>query len=101
VDLKPINIFVTGENQFKIADLGFIALSSLKYSSLPDKYRSDYTAPEIQDAFSMLNTTMDVYALGLVLYQVFATAPVVGISASAGKGFGFVIVLDALIQYLS
>ncbi len=71
VDLKPDNIFVTGENAYRIGDLGFIALNSLKYTSLPDKYRSAYTAPEITDAYSTLNTTLDVYAVGLILYQIY------------------------------
>lgn len=71
VDLKPSNIFITGDKEYKIGDLGFVRLSSLKYASLPDKYRSLYTAPELEDAFAALNETMDIYAVGLILYQVF------------------------------
>lgn len=71
VDLKPGNIFMPGEQEFYLGDLGFVALDSLKYASLPDRYRSVYTAPEVSDAYSQLNTTMDIYALGLVLYQVY------------------------------
>ncbi len=71
VNLKPENIYCVGDNGYRIGDLGFVKLDSLKYTSLPDRYRSAYTAPEISDAFSSLNTTLDVYAAGLVLYQVF------------------------------
>lgn len=71
VDLKPENIYLTDDNEYRIGDLGFIKLDSLKYASLPDRYRSAYTPPEIADAFSALNTTMDTYALGLILYQAF------------------------------
>ena len=71
VDLKPDNIYLTGENTYRIGDIGFLKLDSLKYASLPERYRSQYTAPEIADAFSSLNTTMDVYAAGLILYQAF------------------------------
>lgn len=71
VDLKPNNVFVTGERLYRIGDIGFIPLDSLKYASLPDKYLSEYTPPEINDAFSSLNTTMDTYAAGLILYQAY------------------------------
>jgi serine/threonine protein kinase len=70
-DLKPSNIFRSDMQGFHIGDLGFISLSSLKYASLPEKYRSSYTAPEISDALSTLNDTIDIYALGLTLYQVY------------------------------
>lgn len=71
VALKPSNIFVTDDQNYRIGDLGFIRLESLPYAFLPDKYRSAYTAPEIADAFSSLNTTIDIYAAGLILYQAY------------------------------
>ena len=71
VDLKPENIFLTDTRGYCIGDLGLMSLSSLKFASLPEKYRSVYTAPEITDAYSSLNDTIDVYALGMVLYQVY------------------------------
>ncbi len=71
VDLKPENIFLTDRQEYRIGDIGFIGLDSLKYASLPDRYRSVYTAPEITDAYSDLNATLDIYAAGLVLYQVY------------------------------
>lgn len=71
VDLKPENIYLTTDNGYRIGDIGFLKLDSLRYASLPDRYRSAYTAPELSDPLSPLNTTIDVYAVGLVLYQAF------------------------------
>ena len=67
VDLKPSNIFICDDHEYRIGDLGFIPLASLKYASLPDKYHSAYTAPEVTDAYSALNATLDIYAAGLIL----------------------------------
>lgn len=71
VDLKPGNVFLTGNNEYKVGDLGFVKLDSLKYASLPDRYRSAYTPPEIKDAFSPISETADIYAIGLILYQAY------------------------------
>lgn len=70
-DLKPNNVYISGEQEYRIGDIGFIKLDSLKYASYPDAYRSAYTAPEVTDAYSALNTTIDIYALGVILYQVY------------------------------
>ena len=70
-DLKPGNVYITEDNEYRIGDLGFLKLDNLKYASLPDKYRSAYTPPEIADAYASLNTTVDIYALGLILYQAY------------------------------
>ena len=70
-DLKPSNVYVTADKEYRIGDLGFIRLDSLAYACLPDKYRSAYTAPELADTFAILNKTIDTYAVGLILYQVY------------------------------
>ncbi len=71
VDLKPENIMISDTRGYLIGDLGFLSLKSLRHASLPDKYRSAYTAPEIQDAYSTLNSTLDIYAVGRILSLVF------------------------------
>lgn len=71
VAVSPDTVYYIEDKGFKIGDIGFIPLNSLKYASLPDRYRSNYTPPEIDDAYAAINTTVDVYAVGLLLYQVF------------------------------
>lgn len=71
VNLKPSNIFLSKEKQYKIGDLGFVKLDSLAYTSLPGKYRSPYAPSEVQDDMKTLNETVDTYAVGMILYQIF------------------------------
>ena len=71
VDLKPSNIFISDDKDYLIGDLGFISMDSMKYAALPSKYRSCYSAPELHDMFSTISPTADIYALGLILYQVY------------------------------
>lgn len=70
-DLKPSNIFISETKEYRIGDLGLMELEGLELASLPGKYRSAYSAPELQDEMVSPNTTMDTYALGLILYQIF------------------------------
>ncbi|MBE6977143.1 MAG: hypothetical protein E7438_00670 [Ruminococcaceae bacterium] len=71
VDLKPSNIFHSEEQGYRIGDVGFAAISSLPYSSLPNSFRSAYSAPEMLEEMAVISDTADVYALGMVLYQVY------------------------------
>lgn len=71
VDLKPSNIFISDEREYRIGDLGFMKLDSLKFSSLPRKYCSRYTAPEALDVMRTLNDTVDTYSVGMLLYQIY------------------------------
>ena len=71
VNLKPSNIFLTRTKEFRISDLGFIHMDSLAYASMPGKYRSPYSPPEARDDMKTLNTTVDTYAAGMILYQVY------------------------------
>lgn len=71
VDLKPSNIFINEKNEYCVGDLGFVRLDSLKYASMPDKYRSAYTAPELEDILAPMNETVDIYSIGMILYQIY------------------------------
>ena len=70
LDLKPSNIFLSEEKSYRIGDLGFAKLDSFSYTSLPGKYISQYTPPELHDPMSTLNDTVDTYALGMILYRI-------------------------------
>lgn len=70
-DLKPSNIYISNKKEYKIGDLGFIPLDALRFTPMPEKYRSSYTAPELMDDLSVLNETADTYSAGLILYQIF------------------------------
>ncbi len=71
VDTKPSNIFISEDKEYRVGDLGFVPMDSLKFSSMPGKYISRYTAPEVLDPMATVNETVDVYAIGLVLYQIY------------------------------
>lgn len=71
VDLKPGNIFISRDKTYRIGDLGFVELDSLQYTSLPGKYRSPYSPPEARNDLNTLNDTVDIYALGMILYQIY------------------------------
>lgn len=70
-DLKPSNVFISNKKEYKIGDLGFVPLDSLKFTPMPEKFRSNYTAPELLDDLAVLNETADTYSAGLILYQIF------------------------------
>lgn len=71
VDLKPSNIFVSEMKEYRIGDLGFLSLDTLRYASLPERYFSPYTPPELLDPMTPINLTVDTYAVGMILYQLY------------------------------
>ena len=71
VNLKPANVYLSKDKQYRIGDLGFVKLESLSFTSLPGKYRSLYAPAEVQDDMKTLNDTVDTYAVGMILYQIF------------------------------
>ena len=70
-DLKPGNIYISAQQEYRIGDIGFSKLSAMKYTSMPGKYISRYTPPELHDPLATLNPTVDTYALGMILYQIY------------------------------
>ena len=70
-DLKPGNIYITDKKEYRIGDLGFAKLSAMKYTSLPERYISRFTPPELHDPLATLNPTVDTYAVGMILYMIY------------------------------
>lgn len=62
---------MTPQRQFQVGDFGFLPLDHLTYATFPAKYRSPFAAPELFDDFGEMNGTIDLYALGMVLYLVY------------------------------
>lgn len=71
VNLKPTNVFVTEDKRYRIGDLGLLDRKTLHYQSLPDRYRSPYSPPELADPMASIDETADTYALGMILYQLY------------------------------
>lgn len=70
-DLKPGNVFITGQREYRIGDLGFAKLSAMKHTSINGTYISRFTPPELHDPLSTLNPTVDTYAVGMILYMIY------------------------------
>lgn len=72
-DVHPRNIFWgTGSNpHFLLGDLGVVQISELAYSAMPDASITEYTAPEVLSETASLSETMDIYSVGLVLYEIY------------------------------
>jgi non-specific serine/threonine protein kinase/serine/threonine-protein kinase len=71
-DLKPRNILVTPEGRVKLLDFGVAKLLDVVGGPAPDKtcapLTPDYAAPE-QLTGQSITTATDVYALGVVLFE--------------------------------
>ena len=66
-DIKPQNIFVTENGDFKLGDFG-IARRMQRTTGASRKGTEDYMAPEVY-LRRHYGTTVDIYSLGLVMYK--------------------------------
>ena len=70
-NLKPGNVFFSDTGRFLLGDFGLIPTEDMQYAVLPEQYRSGYTAPELRNYLGGLNTTVDIYSLGMILYRIY------------------------------
>src|SRR6185312_16589394 len=69
-DLKPANIMLDGRGQAVITDFGLASLTDQAQGAEVRSGTPAYMAPE-QLAGKEVTTRSDIYALGLVLYEIF------------------------------
>lgn len=69
-NIKPSNIYLNGLSSFMLGDLGVARIENLKYCAMPERMITEYTAPELSDIMTPFNTTIDIYAVGMVLYRI-------------------------------
>lgn len=68
-DIKPENIFISAHGIFKLGDFGIARKLDSSPSSLSRKGTYHYMAPEIFHGISNYDAKVDIYSLGLVLYE--------------------------------
>ncbi len=67
-DIKPQNLFVSPYGDYKLGDFGIARICSAAASAMSRKGTEEYMAPEVYWN-EEYDRTVDVYSLGLVLYQ--------------------------------
>ena len=67
-DIKPANLFRNEKGVYKLGDFGIAKDMSASVGSLSYKGTENYMAPEVYMG-KQYNATIDIYALGIVLYK--------------------------------
>src|SRR5262245_3304170 len=84
-DLKPANVLIDGRGRVRIADFGLASLSDDARELHPLAGTPAYMAPEQREGRGA-SVRSDVFALGLVLYEIFTGAhAAMGVGMPAGR----------------
>lgn len=70
-DVTPSNIYLDSQGHFMLGDLGLAKIPELKFCSMPEGMLSPYSAPELFDLMANINETVDLYAVGQILYRIY------------------------------
>ncbi len=70
-DVTPSNIYLGSQGHFMLGDLGVASIEELKFCSMPEQMLSPYSAPELFELIANVNETIDLYAVGLILYRIY------------------------------
>lgn len=86
-DIKPANLFMDGFGNYKIGDFGASSRIDTVYAAhtMTAIGTISYMAPEVFKGQSY-NNTVDIYALGLILYQILNKGRIAFLSASGPYG---------------
>ncbi len=71
MNLKPETVFLMPTGRFLIGGLGLTSLEFLEYASVPEEYIGAFSAPEMSDIAASPNLTIDLYAIGMILYLIY------------------------------
>ena len=83
-DLKPANVLIDGRGRVRIADFGLAGLADERHDPHVLAGTPAYMAPE-QFTSHETSTRTDIYALGLVLYEMFTGKPAFKIVARVAR----------------